>query len=83
MRSKKKFEDNVDAWIRQINSKFSEFSYLPKIVEENIDNTQHNYELIYGLKEEIEKLKKDINALKLIQILILKKKDGKENTTYV
>ena len=83
MRSKKKFEDNVDAWIRQINSKFSELSYLPKIVEENIDNTQHNYELIYGLKEEIEKLKKDINALKLIQILILKKKDGKENTTYV
>lgn len=44
-----------------------------KIVSENIDNTQHNYELIYELKDQLEELKQEINALKLIQIVSLKK----------
>lgn len=68
------FKDNVDAWIKQIRSEFSQFSDLPCIVDESIDNIQHNYELIYELKDEIEELKQEINALKLIQIVSLKNK---------
>ena len=69
----KVFTDNVDAWIKQIRREFANFSDIPGVVNENIDNIQHNYELIYELKDEIEELKQEINALKLIQIVSLKK----------
>ena len=52
---------------------FSDFQDVPNIVNENVDNIQHNYELIYELKDKIEELKQEINALKLIQIISLKK----------
>ena len=68
------FEENVDAWIKQIRREFSQFSDLPVVVNESVDNIQHNYELIYELKDEIDELKQEINALKLIQIITLKNK---------
>ena len=68
------FRDNVDSWIKQIRREFSDFSDIPSLVTENADNVQHNYELIYELKDEIEELKQEINALKLIQIISLKQK---------
>ena len=72
----KVFTDNVDAWIKQIRREFANFSDIPGVVNENTDNIQHNYELIYELKDEIEELKQEINALKLIQIISLKQKMG-------
>jgi len=66
------FRQNVDAWIKQIRSEFSEVSCLGKIVEENAGNIQHNYELIYELKDEIASLKEEINALKMINLLHVK-----------
>ncbi len=69
----KAFTENIDAWIKQIRREFSDFSDIPSVVSENTDNIQHNYELIYELKDEIEELKQEINALKLIQIISLKK----------
>ena len=68
------FRDNVDSWIKQIRREFSEFSDLPAIINENSENIQHNYELVYELKDDIEELKQEINALKLIQIISLKQK---------
>ena len=68
------FRENVDSWIKQIRREFSDFSELPGIVSEHSDNIQHNYELIYELKDQIEELKQEINALKLIQIISLKQK---------
>jgi len=69
----KTFIDNVDSWIKQIRREFTDFSDLPNVVSESTDNIQHNYELIYELKDEIDELKQEINALKLIQIISLKK----------
>lgn len=70
------FRDNVDSWIKQIRREFSDFSELPSVVNENTDNIQHNYELVYELKDQIEELKQEINALKLIQIISLKQKNA-------
>ena len=69
----KNFIDNVDSWIKQIRREFTDFSDLPNVVSESTDNIQHNYELIYELKDEMDELKQEINALKLIQIISLKK----------
>lgn len=69
----KVFTDNVDAWIKQIRREFTSLADMPSVVSENTDNIQHNYELIYELKDQIEELKQEINALKLIQIISLKK----------
>ena len=68
------FRENVDSWVKQIRREFAEFSDLPQIVSENADNIQHNYELIYELKDQIDELKQELNALKLIQIISLKQK---------
>ena len=68
------FRENVDSWVKQIRREFTEFSDLPQIVSENADNIQHNYELIYELKDQIDELKQELNALKLIQIISLKQK---------
>jgi hypothetical protein len=70
------FRDNVDSWIKQIRREFSDFSELPNMVNENTDNVQHNYELIYELKDQIDELKQEISALKLIQIISLKQKSA-------
>lgn len=66
------FIDNIDSWIKQIRSEVSDVSCVKKVIEENIDNTQHNYELIHELREQVEDLKKEINALKLIQLVSLR-----------
>ena len=75
----KNFTDNVDSWIKQIRREFANFSDIPCVVTENTDNIQHNYELIYELKDQIEELKQEINALKLIQIISLKKEKQEQH----
>jgi len=68
----KNFMDNVDSWIKQIRSEFGQITDVSSIVEENVDNVQHNYELIYELKEQVDTLKAEIKALKLMQLLQIK-----------
>ena len=74
----KNFIENVDAWIKQIRREFTAFSDMPAITSENTDNIQHNYELIYELRDQVDELKQEINALKLIQIISLKKSKPEE-----
>ena len=75
----KKHIENVDAWIKQIRSEFAMFEDVSEAVDENIDNIQHNYQLIYELKSELSGLRQEINALKLIQIITLKKEKKVKN----
>ncbi|HLC97121.1 MAG TPA: hypothetical protein VJH97_07435 [Candidatus Nanoarchaeia archaeon] len=70
----RQFIDNVDAWIKQIRSEFGQITDVSAIVEENVGNIQHNYELIQELRDEVEGLKKEVGALKLLQIVHLKEK---------
>ena len=76
------FKSNVDVWIKQLNARMSKIEERLNLnigeTTENIDNIQHNYELIYELGEQIEELKHEINALKLIQIITLKQNAKEE-----
>mgnify|MGYP001612385237 CR=1 FL=1 len=67
-----KYVENIDHWVRELNKKVTELSEYESLLVESADNTQHNYELIYELKDDMEELKHEINALKLIQIISLK-----------
>jgi prefoldin subunit 5 len=73
------FIENVDAWIKQIRSEFGEITDVSQIVEENTDNIQHNYELLHELRDEIDSLKKELEALKLLQLLNIKEKLATKN----
>ena len=47
---------------------------LSSILEENIDNTEYNYNKIHELKWEIKVIKRDINEIKLTLNLLLNNK---------
>lgn len=68
----KQFINNVDEWIKQIRSEFCRIKDMSNITEENVGNIEHNYELIHDLKDEIESLKKEVKALKVIGLVNLK-----------
>ncbi len=72
----KNFMENVDCWIKHIRSEFSQITDVSTIVEENVNNVQHNYELIYELKEQIDSLKGELRAVKLMQLLTIKNGKG-------
>jgi len=73
----KKFVENVDEWIKEIRREAhlfkQEYDGIPDAVIEILDNVDHNYQLIYDLKQEIEEMKAELASLKLIQIVSLKK----------
>jgi len=73
----KKYKDNVDTWMREINLRISKLKGLSDEVTDNKDNIQHNYELIFELKDQIDDLKQETRALKMIQIISLKNQKGK------
>ena len=67
------FKENVDEWIKQIRDEFSQFRHIPKVVDEGIDNIQHNYELMRELQQEVADLKQELRLMKAMQFAFLKK----------
>ena len=58
--------ENVDAWIKEINQEIGPLKELrPSLVEAH-GNVQHNYELIYELKEDIENINRQMTRVSLI-----------------
>ncbi len=69
----KDFITNVDYWIKEIRKEVSKLSDIPNIVFESIDNIQHNYELIYQVKDEIEELKNEMDIMRILIFTLLRK----------
>lgn len=70
----KEYVVGMDGWVKDINKRINDLKFVDDIVSENADNIQHNYEMIYELKDQIADLKQEFEALKLIQIISLKKR---------
>ena len=68
----KQFKENIDSWIKELKIEVSKINEIFVLLQEDSDNIKYLYELIYEMKDDIEKLKQEINALKLIQILSIK-----------
>lgn len=66
------FKQNIDMWVKEIQQKVNNMEDNQKSHSEVMDNVEHNYELIFELKDEIEELKQQIEELKMMQLISLK-----------
>jgi len=72
--SVERFMTNVDFWIKEFDKTVSDLKDLPKTVDENEENINHNYELMLEMKEELDALKEELKTLRLVQTVMLKDK---------
>ena len=66
------FKEDIDSWVKDLNSEINNFKHLPHKVEEHNENIDHNYELLQEMGAEINRLREDISALRIVQLLHLK-----------
>ncbi|MBI4440443.1 hypothetical protein HY638_05710 [Candidatus Woesearchaeota archaeon] len=69
----KDFKENMDGWVKQVRHELSEVRDFSSAVDENASNIQHNYELVHDLKRELQELRQEMNALKLLHIMSVRK----------
>lgn len=67
------FKENVDSWIKDFNGQMQKVAMMAETVDENIDNTNHNYELVQQMQQQMVDLQQEVRTLKLMQLLLLKK----------
>ncbi|HLC65480.1 MAG TPA: hypothetical protein VJI46_05160 [Candidatus Nanoarchaeia archaeon] len=67
------FKENVDAWIKQVRHEVTEVKSYSRAVEENSCNIQHNYELVHDLRRELQELRQEMNALKLLHVMSIRR----------
>ena len=65
------FKKSMDAWVKYFNAKTEPVEFLIKIADEQAGCINHNYELICELRAEINRLKEEVAALRLIQLMHL------------
>jgi hypothetical protein len=72
------FKENVDSWIKEFNGKMQKVQTVTAAVEENIENTNHNYELVQKMRHQLDALENEVKTLKLMQLLALKRSVGEK-----
>ena len=66
------FKQEMDGWVKELNAAVSHYHGIPDILDESIQNIDHNYELIHEMGKEIQELKEEVAALKILQIMHLR-----------
>jgi len=66
------FKGDMDSWVKTLTRQISSYNHVPIMLEEHAQNIDHNYEIIHELRAEMNKLKDEISALRIIQLLHLK-----------
>ncbi len=67
------FKENVDGWIKQMRHELTEMKSYSRMVDENTNNIQHNYELFHELRRELQEVKQELNALKVLHMMTIRK----------
>lgn len=67
------FKENVDSWIKDFNKEMQKVSLIAETVDETIENTNHNYELIQSLQQQLDAMQQEVRTIKLLQLLVLKR----------
>lgn len=69
--------NNIDSWIKDINKRLSKLEENNKMLVTLIDNSNHNYELIDELKEQLDETLDEVEVLKMMTVLSFEKITGK------
>ena len=72
------FRENVDCWIKDFNGQLQEFQSVSEMIDETVDNTNHNYELIQKMQRQLEDMHQEVKTIKLMQLLVLKRSNEKK-----
>jgi hypothetical protein len=72
------FKGEMDEWVKQFNGELAGYRPALKSVIDNTENIDHNYEILQEMRSEITKLKEELSALRLVQILHLRSEIKKE-----
>lgn len=75
------FKTNMDSWVKFFNNKLDVMRDFSLQIVETADNSNHNYELIKEVREDIEMLRQELRAIKLMQVLMLDKQTKKSIIT--
>jgi hypothetical protein len=67
------FMQNVDSWIKDFNHQMNDVGTMAQAVDENISNTNHNYEMLQKMKKQMDSMHQEVKTMKLMQLLVLKK----------
>lgn len=74
MNKEDKFQKEMNEWIIRLNNQVQELGALPKIIATQEEMIEHNYELLCVLAEEVKKLKDEMNALRILNLLNIQDK---------
>jgi len=66
------FKTEIDGWVKDLSSQVTGLKPVANVVRDHTDNIDHNYEIIQELRIELTKLKEEVSALRMIQLLHLK-----------
>ncbi len=72
------FRDNVDCWIKDFNGQLQDIQSVASTVDETVDNTNHNYELIQKMQRQMEEMQNEVKTIKLMQLLVLKRSNNEK-----
>ena len=67
-----KFKGEMDEWVKEFNSRLQGIEINNEILSEQAGDIEHNYELLQEMRAEINRLREELSALRLVQILHLK-----------
>ncbi len=67
------FKENVDSWIKDFNCQMTKMKMVTDAVAENVENTNHNYEMIQDMKKQLDALQQEVKTMKLMQLLAIKR----------
>ena len=66
------FKTDMDGWVKEIRRDLNDCTRVLPIVDEHSENIDHNYEMMQEMRAEMRKLKEDLTALRMVQLLHLK-----------
>ena len=66
------FKSDMDNWVKEFRRELNEHSGVIPLVEEHSENIDHNYEILQEMRAEMLKLREELSALRLVQLLHLK-----------
>ena len=73
------FRSDIDSWVKKFNGELEGLRDLHSIMDEHIGNVEHNYEIIKGLRDEVDSLREEVKLMRTIQIALIKQKAREDN----